>query len=204
LRRLIRTFARTGQDSDVWPVALVLFAVLMPTVCLLVHGRGDAQRRLAARQKLADAYRSQLSSLQARLERHWNRSAGELEARANNSGVSRVCPVCQSAFVDSVIILNEQGDILYPNSPSAPVNAFVPRSDEEGDKGRRTVKWNQDGRKPTGSNTCGRISSPQRAGAGRWPGSHQHQRRRPGMAGASEVSRAGRKNEDAIGLVSEF
>jgi len=33
--KLLRTFARHGQNSDVWPVALLLFAVVVPAACLL-------------------------------------------------------------------------------------------------------------------------------------------------------------------------
>src|SRR5213596_3503604 len=71
---------RRGQDSDVWPVVLLLFAVLVPAVCLLwFMGAAMRNERLAARQKLADAYRVQLSLSQARLQQHWRETAGELD-----------------------------------------------------------------------------------------------------------------------------
>src|SRR5437667_5264040 len=72
LRRFIRTFARADQDSDVWPVVLLLFAVVVPAVCLLwFMSAAMRNERFAVRQKLAEAYRSQLSGSQARLERYW-------------------------------------------------------------------------------------------------------------------------------------
>src|ERR1051326_4347721 len=55
LRRFIRTIQRLGEDSDIWPVALLLFAVLVPAVCLLwFMSAAMRNERLAARQKLAD------------------------------------------------------------------------------------------------------------------------------------------------------
>src|SRR6185436_18106228 len=71
LRRLIRTIKRAGQDSDVWPVVLLLFAVLVPAVCLLwFMSAAMRNERFAARQKLEVAYRGQLASARARLEKH--------------------------------------------------------------------------------------------------------------------------------------
>src|SRR6185436_21075414 len=80
LRRFIRTIARAGQDSDVWPVAFLLFAVLVPTVCLLwFMGAAMRNERFAARQKLENIYRGQLTAAQARLEKHWDGIAAELQ-----------------------------------------------------------------------------------------------------------------------------
>src|SRR6266436_2455800 len=76
LRRFLRTIRRFGEDSDVWPVVLLLFAVLVPAVCLLwFMGAAMRNERLAARQKLADVYRVQLSAAQRRLQEYWNQTA---------------------------------------------------------------------------------------------------------------------------------
>ena len=65
---------RRGQESDVWPVALLLFAVLVPAAGLLwFTGAAMRNERLATRQKLADAYRFQLSSSQAQLQQYKRR-----------------------------------------------------------------------------------------------------------------------------------
>jgi len=63
MTKLLRTFARAGQDSTLWPVLALLLAVLVPAVCLLWFMNAAMQNeRFAARQRLGEAYRSQLSA----------------------------------------------------------------------------------------------------------------------------------------------
>ncbi|HZO84347.1 MAG TPA: hypothetical protein VFC26_03990, partial [Verrucomicrobiae bacterium] len=69
MRNVIKILTRAGRDSDVWPVALLLFAVVVPAVCLLwFMNVAMGNERLAARQKWADIYRPQLLSAQKGLE----------------------------------------------------------------------------------------------------------------------------------------
>jgi len=76
--------------------------------------------RFAVRQKLAEAYRSQLSASQARLEQYWTQTAAELQDLAQTTPASAAFAKCiQSKDVDSLIIYDQQGHILYPNAPSA-------------------------------------------------------------------------------------
>ena len=116
---LLRTTARNGRDSDVWPVVLLLFAVLVPAVCLLwFMSAAMRNERFAARQKLADVYRGQLSSSRARLEQDWKETAAELENLARTTPASAAFAKCvQSGRVDSVVIFDEHGRVLYPNTP---------------------------------------------------------------------------------------
>src|SRR5216117_1450216 len=80
LRRMIRTIRRLAEDSDVWPVVLLLFAVLVPAICLLwFMGAAMRNERLAARKKLADVYRVQLAASQTRLQEHWKKMVAELK-----------------------------------------------------------------------------------------------------------------------------
>lgn len=120
MRRLIRTIARAGQDSDVWPIVLLLFAVLVPAVCLLwFMSAAMRNERFAARQKLADAYRGQLAASQARLEKYWEDTVADLEKLAETNSPSAAFARCVlSGSVDSVVILDEQGRVAYPNTPS--------------------------------------------------------------------------------------
>jgi signal transduction histidine kinase len=142
LRRLIRTFVRGGQNSDVWPVVLLLFAVLVPAVCLLwFMSAAMRNERFAARQTLADAYRSQLSSSQVRLEQYWNEATAELETFAQATPPSAAFAKCvQSGRVDSVLVFDEQGNILYPNTPSAPLTTSAERMKGR-DYGELEPKW---------------------------------------------------------------
>jgi signal transduction histidine kinase len=120
LRKLIRTIARTGQDSDVWPVVLLLFAVLVPAVCLLWFiNAAMRNERFAAQQRLADIYRGQLSASLALLENYWEKTVSALEVLAQTNSAPLAFARCVlSGSVDSVIILDEQGRVIYPNTPS--------------------------------------------------------------------------------------
>src|SRR5258706_13512621 len=113
-------FVRCGRDSNAWPIVLLLFAVLVPAACLLwFMGAAMRNERFAARQKLADAYRSHLSASQARLEQYWNKVGAELKKAAQTAPASVAFAKCvQAGEVDGVIIFDQRRDILYPNTPS--------------------------------------------------------------------------------------
>ena len=54
-----------GRPSGLWLMLLLLLAVLVPSVCLLwFMNQAVRNERLAVRQKLADAYRANLSLMQ--------------------------------------------------------------------------------------------------------------------------------------------
>jgi signal transduction histidine kinase len=127
LRRFFRTIACVGQHSDVWPVALVLVAVLVPAVCLLwFMGAAMRNERFAARQTLADAYRVQLLASRDRVEGYLNQTSLELEklTRASSPPVG-FARCIQSGLVDSVVLFNEQGQVIYPNQPVAPATTAI-------------------------------------------------------------------------------
>src|SRR5262245_33922713 len=76
--------------------------------------------RLAAQQKLAAAYRAQLSTSQARLQQHWKETALELERLLTISPPSAAFAKCvRAGIVDSVVIFDGEGRVLYPNAPSS-------------------------------------------------------------------------------------
>ena len=101
-------------------MVLLLFAVLVPTVCLLwFMGAAMRNERFAVRQKMADAYRFQLSVSQAKLQQFWRETAAELEKFTPNTSAPAAFARCVlSRAADSVVILDDQGRILYPNVPS--------------------------------------------------------------------------------------
>lgn len=91
---------------------LVLLAVLIPALCLLWF-MSEAMRneRFAARQKLAEAYRVQLSSAQALLETAWMAQAARLEELARGLPAAAAFAECvRSGLVDSVLLLDPSGD----------------------------------------------------------------------------------------------
>ena len=135
MRKFIKVLARTGRDSDVWPVALLLLAVVVPALCLLwFMNAAMRNERLAAQQKLAEAQRAQLSSAQVQLDRHLDSVLGELNKLARNEPAP-VAFAKAMAFVDSVQVLDDQGRIVYPNQPSPPPSV-----------GELPAEWNAAGR----------------------------------------------------------
>ncbi len=107
-------------------MVLLLFAVLVPAVCLVwFMGAAMRNERFAARQRLSDVYRVQLAASQMRLEEYWNRTVAELEKFATTSSAPAAFAKCvQSGLVDAVVIFDEQGRISYPNAPSAVASDF--------------------------------------------------------------------------------
>lgn len=138
MRRIIRTILRTSHDSDVWPVALLLVAVLVPAVCLLwFMAAAMRNERLATRQRLADAYRAQLSASQARLQQQWKETVAELEKLTATTPAPAAFAKCvQSGLVDAVVIFGDPGRISYPDAPLAAGS----------DPGALEAKWNEAGR----------------------------------------------------------
>jgi signal transduction histidine kinase len=122
LRRLIKTIIRAGRDSDAWPIALVLVAVLVPAVCLLwFMSAAMRNERYAARQMLAEAYRMQLSASRARIEQHWNETAVKLEELTRAAAPASAFARCvRSGLADSVVVFDGHGRFIYPNQPEAP------------------------------------------------------------------------------------
>ncbi len=122
---------------------LLLFAVLVPAVCLLwFMGAAMRNEHFAARQTLADIYRGQLSSSQARLDQYWKKAAAELEHLARTSPPSAAFARCiQSGRVDSVVLLDEQGNVLYPDTPSASLAAAAEDREKGTGGGELESKW---------------------------------------------------------------
>ena len=72
-----------GRPSGSGLMLMLLLAMLVPSVCLLwFMNQAVHNERLAVRQKLADAYRANLSIVQNQLEVHLRQTASTLEADA--------------------------------------------------------------------------------------------------------------------------
>jgi signal transduction histidine kinase len=104
----------------VWPVVLLLFAVLVPAVSLLwFMSAAMRNERFAARQTLTDVHRSQLIAVRARLERQWQAQVAQLATLARISPPAAAFARCvASGLVDSVVLFDEQGRLAYPDVPS--------------------------------------------------------------------------------------
>src|SRR5437762_464714 len=77
IRNILR---RANRNADLWPMALLLAAVLAPAACLLWFMNAVMNNeRLAVRQKLTEIYDSQLSSSQRRLAKSLDHLSAELD-----------------------------------------------------------------------------------------------------------------------------
>jgi signal transduction histidine kinase len=127
----------TGYGSALWPVLLSLIVVLVPTACVLWFLSEAVQNeRLAAKQRLREAYRGYLPLLRNRLETYWQQQAAALEAAAGKSPGPAAFAACLGArLADSVVCYDASGRLVYP----APVTSSQgrPAEDEAWENARR-------------------------------------------------------------------
>jgi signal transduction histidine kinase len=103
---------------QVWPVLLVLFAVLVPAVCLLwFMAAAMRNERLAARQRLAEAYQSQLAGVRERLGSSFRELESRLEQLGRSTPPSAAFARCVlEDGLEGALICDAQGSVLYPNA----------------------------------------------------------------------------------------
>jgi signal transduction histidine kinase len=110
--------ARLTQTSRGYTlVLLLLLAVLVPSACLLwFMSQAVQNERLAVRQKLIEAYRGNLALVQDRLQKHLQEKvATARDELATNSPAQVFADAVTRGGFDSVIVLDEAGQPLYPN-----------------------------------------------------------------------------------------
>jgi signal transduction histidine kinase len=117
----------TGRDTQVWPVLLLLFAVLVPAVCLLwFMAAAMRNERLAARQRLAEAYQIQLASYREQLDASFTDLQSKIEKLGRISPPSGAFAKCVlEAGVETVLIRDGQGAVLYPNTSAQVQERFL-------------------------------------------------------------------------------
>ena len=119
VRRFSLFQRRVGRDVRAWPtLALLLLVVLVAIGCVLWFMREAMQNeRVAVRGKLVDAYRGQLSLVQAQVTEGWKNRLAALDS--SGSAVALFARFVREGFADSVICFDEQGRAAYPRLPSA-------------------------------------------------------------------------------------
>ncbi len=117
----------TGRPSGSWLMLLLLLAVLVPSVCLLwFMNQAVHNERLAVRQKLAEAYRVNLSLVQNRLDAWCHQTAATLDAEAGRLSPSALfANVILIGLADAAICYDATGAVRYPASAPAPVPELV-------------------------------------------------------------------------------
>jgi signal transduction histidine kinase len=117
--RARRHILGTGHFREGWPVLLLLCAVLLPTICVLwLISRSLHSERLLVRQKLVEAYDTQLTLTRERLESEWAAKAAALDA----AGPTAVAfeRITSGGLADGVVILDTAGSPVYPSPVRVP------------------------------------------------------------------------------------
>lgn len=110
---------RVGQDVRAWPMlALLLVVVVVAIGCVLWFMHEAMQNeRMAVRETLAEAYRSQLALVQSKVLEQWNQ---RLEVLGYvQPATIRFAQCAWNGLADSVIYFDEQGRPAYPRLTSA-------------------------------------------------------------------------------------
>jgi signal transduction histidine kinase len=110
-----------SRPSGSWLMLLLLLAVLVPSVCLLwFMSKAVLNERLAVRQRLAEAYRANLSLMQNMLEAYWRQTAAGLDADADRLSPSALFSrQVRASVADAVICFDAAGKVAYPGQALA-------------------------------------------------------------------------------------
>jgi signal transduction histidine kinase len=119
-----KTKFEEGRPSGLSLMLLLLLAASVPSVCLLwFMNQAVRNERLAVRQKLAEAYRANLSVIQNQLEVGWRQTASALDAEANDIPAPALfAKQVRAGLADAVVCFGLTGNVVYPG----PVPAFSP------------------------------------------------------------------------------
>lgn len=101
---------------------LLLFVVLVPSICLLWFVNRAAQNeQFAVRQKLVDAYRVNLLLAQERLQSHWLRVAQDLTiAREREAAPALFAQIVRANTADAAVCFDPADRPSYPNDTQPP------------------------------------------------------------------------------------
>jgi signal transduction histidine kinase len=115
----------TGHDSTLWPVLLLVLIVLVPSAGVVWMMRAAMENeQLAARQKLSAAYRGQLETVGRSIAEDWQRQLAAFDAVAERETPARAFADClRDGAMDSVVILDEAGEVLYPSAAQSKIAA---------------------------------------------------------------------------------
>jgi hypothetical protein len=107
----------SGHNRRLWPLLLLLVAVIVPTVSMLWFMLAAIDNeRIAVQQRLIGAYRAQLIGVKAQLAAQLQQSAGELDRRfAGESCAMVFASVVRAGEAASVICVD--ADARYPHAP---------------------------------------------------------------------------------------
>jgi len=108
------------------PVLLLAAAVILPTVCLLwfMH-HAIKNERLAVRQRVVDLYQNQFSETAANFDAFWQNRIQQIDTLAQQNVAAQTLYanlVHEQKLCTGAIILNPEGEILYPSAPEVTIS----------------------------------------------------------------------------------
>jgi signal transduction histidine kinase len=122
---------RAGSGKRPWLVIIiVIIGVMAPTAGILWFMNEAMQNeRLAVRQRLAEAYQSQLQIAAARVQAFW-RDKLTLISRATGRGsnANTFADLVRNGVADSVLLYDGQGRLVYPDLADIPPPGSAPSS----------------------------------------------------------------------------
>ena len=127
-----------SRPSGSWLILLLLLAVLVPSVCLLwFMSKAVLNERLVVRQRLAEAYRANLSLMQNMLDAYWRQSAAALDTDADRLAPSALFSRhVRTGLYDAVVCFDAAGNVVYPGQ------ALAPNPRRSARRGLRPNAWN--------------------------------------------------------------
>lgn len=121
--RFWQHFRVKGHDGGRWLVLLLLLAgVLAPSACVLWFMNAAVNnQRDASRQKLAEAYRGQLTLLRERMDSYWEKRAADLERETRDGPAPMAFErLVRLGLADSAVCLSRDGSPAYPSITTTP------------------------------------------------------------------------------------
>lgn len=111
----------SGRPTGSWLTLVLLLLVVAPSVCLLwFMSKAVQNERLAVRERLAGAYRGNLSVAQEQLEAYWRKTGDDLEARAQRLPAPVLfAEVLRSGQADAGLCFDSSGEKLAYPAPFA-------------------------------------------------------------------------------------
>ena len=124
------------RSGNQFALLALLVGVLAPTACVLwFMNVAIENQRGAARQKLTEAYREQLSLLRDRADAYWQNRAADLERKTREGTAAEIFGrLVTRGGPDAAVILNSDGSVAYPS-------VFIPSGLPEADAGPARAEW---------------------------------------------------------------
>ncbi len=141
--RLNRTVG-TGPSQRLWPVlAMLILIVALPTAGVLwFMNRAMQNERAAVRERLTEAYRSQLEAAAGRVEAAWNAKLSSLtQVPPQERDPAAFAQLVKTGIADSVLFF-ENGRLNYPDLDAAASVASEPKTQAWLEAGRLEYEKN--------------------------------------------------------------